>query len=196
LAWDEYKGSRGITFAPGAHRAHIALAALGVPYEEVIIDLDKPREPWYLEVNPRGLVPTISYEGHIFPESAVVSHLLADLYPDKLVAASNTPAGAIERARVEFFVDAFMTKVNSWAFKFHGVKDDAGIQGVADGLVAGAVKEVEPLLKDAKPFFGGRETPGLAEVSSQDDIQTGKGEKKGQGIEKAAIGNQNHDIRS
>lgn len=25
---------------------------LNLPYEEVIIDLDKPREPWYLEVNP------------------------------------------------------------------------------------------------------------------------------------------------
>jgi glutathione S-transferase len=25
---------------------------LGLPYEEVIIDLGKPREPWYLEINP------------------------------------------------------------------------------------------------------------------------------------------------
>jgi len=37
---------------PYAHRAHIALKELKLPYEEVIIDLDKPREPWYLEVNP------------------------------------------------------------------------------------------------------------------------------------------------
>ena len=37
---------------PYAHRAHIALKELGLPYEEVIIDLDKPREPWYLKVNP------------------------------------------------------------------------------------------------------------------------------------------------
>lgn len=32
---------------------------LGLPYEEVIIDLDKPREPWYLEVNPVGIFLTI-----------------------------------------------------------------------------------------------------------------------------------------
>lgn len=37
---------------PWAHRAHIALKESGVEYEEVTIDLTKPREPWYLEVNP------------------------------------------------------------------------------------------------------------------------------------------------
>jgi glutathione S-transferase len=37
---------------PWAHRAHIVIKELGLKYEEVIIDLDKPREPWYLEVNP------------------------------------------------------------------------------------------------------------------------------------------------
>lgn len=43
-----------------AHRAHIALKELQLPYEEVIIDLDKPREEWYLKVNPvRGLLPDL-----------------------------------------------------------------------------------------------------------------------------------------
>jgi glutathione S-transferase len=37
---------------PWAHRAHITLKELDLPYEEIIIDLDKPREPWYLEINP------------------------------------------------------------------------------------------------------------------------------------------------
>lgn len=37
---------------PWAHRAHIALKESGLEYEEVTIDLGKPREPWYLEVNP------------------------------------------------------------------------------------------------------------------------------------------------
>ena len=37
---------------PFAHRAHIALKETGLKYDEVIIDLDKPREPWYLEINP------------------------------------------------------------------------------------------------------------------------------------------------
>jgi glutathione S-transferase len=37
---------------PWAHRAHIALKELGLPFEEVLIDLSVPREPWYLEINP------------------------------------------------------------------------------------------------------------------------------------------------
>lgn len=42
---------------PWAHRAHIALAELGLPFQEEIIDLSVPRTPEYLAVNPRGLVP-------------------------------------------------------------------------------------------------------------------------------------------
>ena len=37
---------------PYAHRAHIVVKELGLQYDEVIIDLTKPREPSYLEVNP------------------------------------------------------------------------------------------------------------------------------------------------
>jgi glutathione S-transferase len=38
---------------PYAHRAHIALNELGLQHDEVPIDLDHPREPWYLEeINP------------------------------------------------------------------------------------------------------------------------------------------------
>ena len=39
---------------PYAHRSHIALEELGLPFEETIIDLDTPRPQWYLDINPRG----------------------------------------------------------------------------------------------------------------------------------------------
>lgn len=45
---------------PWAHRAHIALKETGLEYEEVGIDLNVPREPWYLEVNPVWTSPTQS----------------------------------------------------------------------------------------------------------------------------------------
>ncbi len=35
---------------------------------------------------------------------------------------------------------------------------------MVDGFVAAAVKELEPLLQDAKPFFGGSDKITLAEV--------------------------------
>jgi len=53
---------------PWAHRAHIALSALGVPFTEEIVDLDTPRTPEYLAINPRGLVPTLKYDGVVIPE--------------------------------------------------------------------------------------------------------------------------------
>src|SRR5580700_6481452 len=95
---------------PWAHRAHIALAELGLPFKEEIIDLAVPRTAEYLSINPRGLVPTLKYNGEIIPESAIVAQFLADQYPSHLVKASSEPGGALQRARINFFVDALISK--------------------------------------------------------------------------------------
>ena len=42
---------------PYAHRVHTALAELGLEFDEVIIDLSKPREQWYLDINPVNIPP-------------------------------------------------------------------------------------------------------------------------------------------
>lgn len=81
---------------PWAHRAHIALKELGLEYKEVIIDLDTPREEWYLKINPRGLVPTIDYNGEIIPESGIVAQFLADAHPSHLQKASDAEGGALQ----------------------------------------------------------------------------------------------------
>lgn len=39
---------------PWAQRAQIVLKELEFEYEEVEIDLDTPREDWYLKINPVG----------------------------------------------------------------------------------------------------------------------------------------------
>jgi hypothetical protein len=58
---------------PWVHRAHIALKELGLEYKEVIIDLDKPREPWYLEINPVSpLTPKKKHDPH--PTHLVVAY--------------------------------------------------------------------------------------------------------------------------
>ncbi|PSN60967.1 thioredoxin-like protein [Corynespora cassiicola Philippines] len=149
---------------PWAHRAHITIKELGLPYEEVIIDLDKPREPWYLEVNPRGLVPTIKYNDEIIAESGIVSQFLADAYPSHLLPASGTPEAALTRARINFFVDTWFSKVGSYWYRIlqiDSVEDKEALSKEFIGLVA---KEIEPLLKDANPFFGGSSKITLAEA--------------------------------
>jgi glutathione S-transferase len=148
----------------GAHRVHIALEELKIPYEEVIIDLDTPRTPEYLAINPRGLVPSVSYNGDIVTESAIVAWLLADAYPSHLAPPSSSPGGPLRRARIAFFVDAYFSKFQSGIFKIIGAKTDEEAEPAIDAAVAQVVKELEPLLKDAKPFFGGSDKITQAEV--------------------------------
>ena len=148
----------------GAHRAHIALEELKVPFEEVIIDLDKPRTPEYLKINPRGLVPALSYNGEIIIESAIVSQFLADAYPSHLVPASNAPGGALRRAQIAVFVDAFGSKLTSSLAGFYTAKTDEEKESIVEKFTQNLIKEVEPLLADAAPFFGGSDKLTLAEV--------------------------------
>jgi glutathione S-transferase len=149
---------------PGAHRAHIALEELQLPFKEEIIDLDKPRTPEYLAINPRGLVPTISYNGAIVPESAIVSWLLADENPSHLAPPSNAPGGGLARARIAFFVDAYFSKFQAGLMKLFGAQTEEERAPIVANAVAQAVKELEPLLKDAGPYFGGSDRLTMAEV--------------------------------
>lgn len=149
----------------GAHRAHITLAELNLPFEEVIIDLDVPRTAEYLAVNPRGLVPSISFNGEIITESAIVAQFLVDSRPNHLVPQTGNAEAALRRARIAFFVDAFISVSTKHLFKIAAAKTDAEAEEPAQDALQQLVKEVEPLLADAKPFFGGSDKLTFAEVS-------------------------------
>lgn len=182
---------------PFAHRAHIALHELGFTADEIIIDLDKPREPWYawplpspplapssssmlpktkqqykrryLEINPRGLVPTIKYSNgildeEIITESAIVAQFLADSRPSHLLPSTlHDPYAPLFRARVAFFVDTWNSKVQGNMYPLLKATGDEQEKIIQDTLAA-IEKEIEPLLKDANPFFGGKEKMTFAEV--------------------------------
>ncbi|KAL1600431.1 hypothetical protein SLS60_006816 [Paraconiothyrium brasiliense] len=149
---------------PYAHRAHIVIKELGLPYEEIIIDLTKPREPWYLEINPRGLVPSINFNGEIITESAIVSQFLADAYPSHLLPPSDSVDGALKRARINFFVDTWTTKAGSFWFKIALEESEEEKEKLSKELVSVVNKEIEPLLQDAAPFFGGSSKLTFAEA--------------------------------
>ncbi|KAL6720961.1 hypothetical protein ACLMJK_000061 [Lecanora helva] len=156
---------------PWAHRAHITLKCLNLPYEEVIIPLDRPREQWYLDINPRGLVPSIKISNgilkdEIIAESAIVSIFLADNYPSPSFypASHSAPTSALTRARISFFVDTFFNKVNGSFYPLLKAEDGEEKEKVARELVAAVEKEVDPLLEGAGPFFGGSKEMTLAEA--------------------------------
>jgi len=149
---------------PWAHRAHIALRELGLEYEEHIIDLSIPRTQEYLAINPRGLVPTIKYNGNIVTESAIVAQFLVDSHPSHLEKATSEEGGALQRAKINFFVDTYFSKINSlfYAAMRASTEDKEKEAAVVVDAIA---KEIEPQLQDAAPFFGGSSRLTLAEVS-------------------------------
>ena len=78
-------------------RARWMLEELGVPYEVVLLDLDKGthKAADYLRVNPMGKVPTVVVDGHpVWESPAIIAHL-SDLFPDAgLAPRPGTPERA------------------------------------------------------------------------------------------------------
>lgn len=137
-----------------------------MPFEEVIINVDGPRPAEFLKLNPRALVPVLIFNGEILVESVVICQFLADVYPSHLCPPSTSTEGALRRARMSFFTDAYWTKFHTTLFKLFEAPTDADAERVIDEAVAGLLREVEPLLRDANPFFGGSDKLTLAEVSA------------------------------
>ena len=65
-----------------------------------------------------------------------------------------------------FFVDTYFNKVNPIMFKLLGADTVEKQEQKADEIVAMVEKEIEPLLKDADPYFGGRKEITVVEVGN------------------------------
>lgn len=90
----DYDGS------PCARRVKIALTEKGLPYSLQTIDLAKMQQksPEYLAINPNGLVPTLSHNGRIIFESAVINDYLEDQFPKiRLSPASLSGKMAVQK---------------------------------------------------------------------------------------------------
>lgn len=118
----------------------------------------------------RGLVPAIKYSGgslqdEIITESAIVAQFLCDSKPSHLLPASNSsPEAALFRARLNFFVDTWNTKVGSYMFSMFRAESNQEKEAKSKEWIAAVQKEIEPLLQSANPFFGGSQDLTLAEV--------------------------------
>lgn len=115
----------------------------------------------------RGLVPSISYDGEIITESAVVAQFLADAHPSHLTPVSSGVNNALARARMAFFADTFITKALPHIFGGQRAQTAEDKDAAAAELVKAVAKELEPLFTwDAAngPFYGGSEKLTMAEV--------------------------------
>ena len=73
-------------YAPGsaAMGTRVILEEIGVPYEliESTIDMDKPRSPEQLAINPNGWVPILKWDDKAMYECAAITVFLCDRHPE------------------------------------------------------------------------------------------------------------------
>jgi glutathione S-transferase len=112
----------------------------------------------------RGLVPSIKYNNQILTESSVVSRFLADAYPSHLVPGTGDADSALKRARINFFVDTWFDKINPLYLPIIKAPNGEEREALVKDYLAKLGKEIEPLLQDAAPFFGGSSKVTLAEA--------------------------------
>jgi glutathione S-transferase len=93
-----------------------------------------------------------------------VAQYLADAYPSHLVPASDAAGGALRRARIALFVDAYISKFTTPLFGLYRSVSDEEANAIVEKVVASLLNELEPQLADASPFFGGSDKLTLAEV--------------------------------
>ena len=145
-------------------RVRIALAEKGLAWEShhMVLARRENLEPWYLELNPNGVVPTLDHDGRILYESNVIIDYLDEAFPEVPLR----PADPFARAHMRIWLDriehVLHRNINtvSWIKqerykRFEGMTEDE-LQAVYD---AQATEDKRALLKKR-----------LSEGVSEDDI--------------------------
>jgi len=108
-------------YAPGAASmvVHLALLEIGVPFRLQKLDFasDAQRRPEYLNLNPRGQVPTLLIDGEPYFESAALLMVLAERHPEAKLAPP--PGSALRPAYfqwIEFFATALGPVFRLWFY--------------------------------------------------------------------------------
>jgi len=117
-----------------AQKVRLALAEKNLPYEARHLNLraGDQQQPDYLELNPKGVVPTLVHDDTVVTESIVINEYLDDAFP----ATPLKPADAAGRARMRWWTKHIddgifaATGVVSMSVAFH----HQYTQGVVDEL--------------------------------------------------------------
>ncbi|HEY8683145.1 MAG TPA: glutathione S-transferase family protein [Rhodanobacter sp.] len=108
-------------YSPGTASmvVHLALLEIGAPHELRLVDFDSDaqRDPDYLKLNPRGVVPTLVIDGRPLSESAALLMVLADRHPDaKLAPAPGTPAREAWQQWIVYLSNTLMSTYRLWFY--------------------------------------------------------------------------------
>lgn len=151
------------TISSSAMGAHAALEEIGAPYALDYVDLEVPRSPEYLRLNPQGKVPVLIDESDpaapqvIYQSAAILLHL-ADKHPEAALAP--VPGSAARGLCYQWLF--FMAEVLQPAYMLHFYPErftaqpdqTAGVEANATELIAGAWAMLDDAL-DPGPYLLG-----------------------------------------
>lgn len=108
-------------YSPGTASmvVHMALIEAGAPHELKLVDIEQgaQRDPAYLALNPRGVVPTLVIEGRARHESAALLMMLADRHPDAgLAPAPGTPAREAFQQWLVYLSNTLLSTYRLWFY--------------------------------------------------------------------------------
>ncbi|KAJ7647721.1 glutathione-S-transferase [Roridomyces roridus] len=89
-------------FCPFVQRSWIALEEKGIPYQYKEVNPYK-KEKHFLDINPKGLVPAVEYQGKALYESLVLCEFFEDAYPTH--KPSMLPEDAYTKAYARIWID-------------------------------------------------------------------------------------------
>lgn len=88
--------------SPCGRRVRMCLLEKGIPFEIHWLNLAlmDQKAPWYLEMNPNGLVPTLKHGDKVIYESNVINQYLDEVFPQNRLM----PEDAFDRAQVQMWM--------------------------------------------------------------------------------------------
>lgn len=116
---------------------------------------DKPRS--LLDLNPRGLVPTLSYQNQALYESNVICEFLDEAYPDH--GAALLPKDPYEKARCRIWMDFVTTRIIPAFHRFlqwQPSESAPTIDGKREEFL-NTLREFTGAMAEEGPWFGGKE---------------------------------------
>jgi maleylpyruvate isomerase len=154
-----------------AYRVRIALNLKGLSYEAVPVHLRKNEQnaAAYRAINPQGLIPTLTADGHAIGQSLAIIEYLDEIHPEPPLLPKEPHARARVR-QIAYAVACDIHPLNNLRMLRH-LKDRLGLDEdaltvwqhhwITEGFAA-----IETLLADSPDTgrFCHRDAPGLADI--------------------------------
>ena len=137
-------------------RVWTVLEEKAIPYQYIEVNpYQKPES--LLQLNPRGLVPTLEFENKPLFESNVVCEFLEEQYPDH--GSKLLPADPFQRAKMRISIDFVTTRIIPSFHRFLQIQPDqasGSIDEVRNEYLK-YLKEFASQMDATGPFFTGKE---------------------------------------